>query len=62
MDKVPGEWVEKVELKDEIFQIADDLLTGYRGNRDWWDRYRVINRLLEIKRAYRFLNLLGRSL
>jgi len=36
---IPAEWIEKVELKDVILQIADDLLIGYKGTLDWWHRY-----------------------
>jgi len=36
---IPVEWIEKVELKDVILQIADDLFTGYKGTLDWWHRY-----------------------
>jgi hypothetical protein len=31
--------MEKIELRDEITQIADDLLTGYEEGREWWNRY-----------------------
>lgn len=37
--QLPADWVDKVELKDEILQVADDLLTGYREGSDWWSRY-----------------------
>lgn len=36
---IPAEWIEKVELKEVILQIADDLLLGYKGTLDWWYRY-----------------------
>lgn len=36
---IPKEWIEKVELKDEIIQIADDLLSGYSEGREWWNKY-----------------------
>jgi len=36
---IPEEWIGKIELGDEINQIADDLLTGYQESRDWWNRY-----------------------
>lgn len=39
INSIPREWVEKVELKNEIIQIADDLLTGYQEGREWWSRY-----------------------
>lgn len=36
---IPNEWIEKVELKNEIYQIADDLLSGYKDSNVWWNRY-----------------------
>lgn len=36
---IPVEWVEKVELKTEIEQIADDLLRGYDTSNYWFNRY-----------------------
>jgi ADP-ribosylglycohydrolase len=39
MRAIPAEWIEKVELKEVILQIADDLLLGYKGTLDWWHRY-----------------------
>jgi len=36
---LPVEWVDKVELKAETLQVADDLLTGYREGPTWWSRY-----------------------
>lgn len=36
---IPKVWVEKVELKKEIFQIADDLLIGYEEDSSWWNKY-----------------------
>ncbi len=36
---IPQNWIEKVELRDEIMQVSDDLLTGYEVGREWWDRY-----------------------
>lgn len=36
---LPPEWEDKIELRDEILQVADDLLTGYREDQDWWSRY-----------------------
>ena len=37
--KIPPEWVEKVELKEVLIQVADDLLTIHRKGEEWWDRY-----------------------
>ncbi|MCR4443226.1 MAG: ADP-ribosylglycohydrolase family protein [Peptococcaceae bacterium] len=39
LSKIPADWVEKVELKEVITQIADDLLVGYREDSEWWNRY-----------------------
>lgn len=36
---IPAQWIEKVELKDILLQVADDLFTGYKGTLDWWRRY-----------------------
>lgn len=38
-DGIPKEWMEKIELRDEITQIADDLLIGYEEGSEWWNRY-----------------------
>jgi len=39
LSKIPADWVEKVELKDVLTQMADDLLSGYQEGREWWERY-----------------------
>lgn len=36
---IPPEWIDKVELKDEILQVADDLLTRYQEGPTWGSRY-----------------------
>ena len=36
---IPKEWIEKVELSKELYQVTDDLLAGYERGIDWWDRY-----------------------
>lgn len=41
LSHIPNEWVDKVEPKDVIMQIADDLLIGFRDNEDWRRRYGV---------------------
>lgn len=33
------EWIEKVELKNEIYQIADDLFLGYEEGGNWCNKY-----------------------
>jgi len=37
--KIRPEWIEKVELKDVLIQIADDLLVGYQEDQEWRKRY-----------------------
>lgn len=39
LSKIPADWAEKVELKEVLMQIADDLLVGYQEGQEWWDRY-----------------------
>lgn len=39
LSKIPRDWVEKLELKDVLIQVADDLLVGYRDTSEWWERY-----------------------
>lgn len=41
LSRIPAEWIEKVELKDVILQMADDLLIRYRDDEDWRRRYGV---------------------
>lgn len=36
---IPSDWLEKVELKEVLIQVADDLLIGYQGNQEWRERY-----------------------
>jgi len=36
---IPQAWIEKLELKDVILQVADDLLIGYQEDDEWRDRY-----------------------
>lgn len=39
VNNIPKEWIDKVELAEVIFQIADDLLIGYQDNDEWLRRY-----------------------
>lgn len=39
VNSIPKDWIGKVELKDEIAQIADDLLSRYQVGQLWWKRY-----------------------
>ncbi len=36
---IPKAWIEKLELKEVILQVADDLLMGYQEGDEWWERY-----------------------
>jgi ADP-ribosyl-[dinitrogen reductase] hydrolase len=41
---IPAEWLERLELRGEISQIAEDLHRAARGHPEWdpereWDRY-----------------------
>lgn len=36
---IPKRWLEEVELKAEIEAVADDLLLGYDGSKEWTERY-----------------------
>jgi len=39
MNSIPKKWIEKLELREVIIQIADDLLVGYQENDQWNQRY-----------------------
>lgn len=39
VSSIPESWIQKVELRDEITQVADDLLTGYKTGKEWWNMY-----------------------
>ena len=36
---IPRRWLDVLELRYEIEAIAEDLGTGWRGSREWWERY-----------------------
>jgi ADP-ribosyl-[dinitrogen reductase] hydrolase len=36
---IPARWLERLELREEIEALANDLLTQYRNDRAWWERY-----------------------
>lgn len=36
---IPQEWIEKVELKDVLIRVADDLLVRYETGKPWFSRY-----------------------
>ena len=38
-DAIPEGWRERVELRDTILRLADDLFAGWSGDIEWMDRY-----------------------
>lgn len=36
---IPREWLERLELRDVIEQLADDLVVGWRVGTNWNERY-----------------------
>lgn len=38
-DVIPAEWTDRLELREEICIIADDLVTGWKSSEEWWTRY-----------------------
>ena len=39
LEAVPAHWVAIVELRDVITQVADDVVTEWREDAEWWGRY-----------------------
>ncbi len=39
VNSIPKHWVERVELKQELTQLAHDLLTKHQDTKQWWDKY-----------------------
>jgi len=39
LKEIPEDWVQKVELKEVLIQMADDLLIGHQKSRKWRERY-----------------------
>lgn len=39
VSKMPDKWINQVEINHIITQVADDLLTKYRDDDEWWARY-----------------------
>lgn len=39
VNAIPQAWLEKLELRDVITELADDLLVGYREGDAWWQKY-----------------------
>ncbi len=36
---IPGAWVENIELKELLIEVADDLFINYQESPEWWARY-----------------------
>jgi len=36
---IPQRWSSNLELSEEIVQLADDLLTSFKDENEWWNRY-----------------------
>lgn len=36
---IPKRYLDSLELRDTIKEIADDLFTGFRDTDEWWDKY-----------------------
>jgi NAD-dependent SIR2 family protein deacetylase/ADP-ribosylglycohydrolase/protein-tyrosine phosphatase len=36
---IPKHWLARLELKNVIAEIAEDLLTGFRTGSEWWNKY-----------------------
>lgn len=39
LEAIPQGWVERLELRDEIMTIAEDLQTKFRDDDEWWAKY-----------------------
>ena len=39
LEQIPQEWIEMVELKEELVHLADDMLTRYEDTDEWWNKY-----------------------
>lgn len=33
------DWIDKINIKDIIFDIADDMHTRFEDNEVWWQKY-----------------------
>ena len=38
-DAIPHYWLERLELKEAIVEIAEDLSVGFRAGDEWWNKY-----------------------
>jgi ADP-ribosylglycohydrolase len=36
---IPQAWLKKLELREVITELADDLLVQFREGEDWWQKY-----------------------
>jgi ADP-ribosylglycohydrolase len=39
VQSIPADWLAGLELRREITELADDLLTEFRPDDEWWQRY-----------------------
>jgi len=39
VNAIPQAWLERLELREVITELADDLLVQYREGEDWWRKY-----------------------
>lgn len=39
VEAIPRRWLDKLELREEIEAVADDMLTWFRDDEAWWRRY-----------------------
>ncbi len=39
IEAIPADWIEKMELKNELVILADDLLTGFEESEEWISKY-----------------------
>ena len=39
LSKIPSDWIENIELKEVLIQVADDLLITHQKGEEWWERY-----------------------
>ena len=39
LSKIPPVWIENIELKEVLIEIAEDVLMSYQKGEEWWNRY-----------------------
>ena len=39
VEAVPEKWLTRLELRDTIAEVAEDLLIGFRSGDEWRDKY-----------------------